>query len=251
MPDLGLRPSLMGNAEIDAKHFVAAAKFLELFEPVHDHVTRRTAVVRAARKEGTGVQPPELQAEADAYRRVLGLHRAQAMTAWLGTIGYSLDDFEEEMEYRILRRKKRASFTAKEVEACFKEQRADLDRARISQIVVPAESLARELVEQVNAERKDFAKLAAQHSLDDATRETGGHLGWVRRRDLLPELAPRVFSGTAGRCVAPFKLPDGTVQVVLVHETRPATLDATTEEELRDLLVARWLNELTGAGRRP
>src|ERR1700722_9561487 len=105
MADSELRPSLMGNAEIDAKHFVAAAKFLELWEPVHDHVTRRTAVVRTAKKEGTGASPLELQAEADAYRRVMGLHRAQAMTAWLGTVGYSLDDFEEEMEYRILRRK--------------------------------------------------------------------------------------------------------------------------------------------------
>ncbi len=230
---------------IDPGKLVAAAKFLELYQPIADHVTRRTTVVQSARRENKGATLEELQAESDAYRRVLGLHRAQAMTAWLGSIGYSLDEFEEEMEYRVLRRKKRAGFSRREIEASFKEQRLDLDKARISQIVVATDSLARELVEQVNTEKKDFSKLAHEHTLDDATREAGGHVGWVKRRDLAQELAARVFAAAPGKCVPPVKLADGGFQVVLLHETRTATLDAATEEELRDHLLARWLSELS------
>jgi peptidylprolyl isomerase len=242
----GKTPS-SGRPPVDPAHFVAAARFLELYDPVVEHLASRAATVATSRSEGWAAAADELQAEADAFRRALGLHRAQAMTAWLSSIGYSLEEFEEEMEYRIARRKKRASFTQKEVEACFRDQRGELDRARISQLVVAKEAVAREIVEQVSSENADFAKLAARHSADDdATRDAGGYVGWVRRRDLLPEVAARIFAAPAGRCVAPIKLPDGTFQVVLVHETRTAALDKATEEELRDLLLSRWLGALAG-----
>src|SRR5581483_9868428 len=104
------------------ERFVAAAKFLDLYEPVVEHLAHRAAVVAAARREGWAASTDELQLEADLFRRALGLHRAQAMTAWLSSLGYSLDEFEEEMEYRIARRKKRAAFTARDLEALFKEQ---------------------------------------------------------------------------------------------------------------------------------
>jgi peptidylprolyl isomerase len=240
----------LAGRTVSPEKFVATARFLDLFDPVLDHIARRTAVLEAARREKAPGSIAELQAEADAYRRVLGLHRAQDMNAWLAQVGYTLDEFEEEMEFRVLRRRKRASFTSKEVETCFHDERSDFDRARISQIVVAAEGLARELVEQVNSEKKDFHKLAAQHSLDEATRDAGGVVGWVRRRDMLPDLAARVFSAPAGLCVAPVKLADDAYQVVLVHETRTASLDPPTEEEVRDTLLARWLDGLAQEARR-
>jgi peptidylprolyl isomerase len=233
----------VGRRAFDARQFVAAVRFLDLFEPVLDHLACRTAVVDAAHREGRGVATEELQSESDAYRRVHGLHRAEAFTAWLAKIDYSLDEFEEEMEFRLLRLRQRAAFTAKEVEACFREERSDFDRARISQIVVANEGLAHELVEQVSGEKKDFHKLAAQHSLDEATRDAGGMVGWVRRRDLSPELAARVFAAPPGRVTQPVRLPGGSYHVVLVHESRAASLDAPTEEEVRDILLARWLDK--------
>jgi peptidylprolyl isomerase len=233
----------VGRRVIDARHFIAAVRFLDLFEPVFDHIACRTAVVEAAHRDGSGVTTEDLQAESDAYRRVQGLHRSQAFNAWLATIGYSLDEFEEEMEFRLLCQRKRDAFSSKDVEACFREERSDFDRVRISQIVVAEEGLAREIAHQVNSEKKDFHKLASQHSLDEATRDVGGMVGWVRRRDLAPELAARVFAAPPGRVVAPDKLAEGSFQVVLVHESCAASLDAATDEEVRDLLLARWLGQ--------
>ncbi|HZU97594.1 MAG TPA: peptidylprolyl isomerase [Planctomycetota bacterium] len=230
-----------GGRPVSAREFVAAARFLGTYEPVLEHLAERVAVVEAARREGSGATADELQAEADDWRRVLGLHRAQAMNAWLASAGYTIDEFEEEMELRVVRRKKRASFGARELEACFAEGRSDFDRVRISQIVVASEGLALELVAQVSSEKKDFHELAARHSLDETTRDVGGRLGWVRRRDLPPELAGRVFSAKPGACAAPVAIGEGEFLVVLVHESRAAELDAATEEELRDLLLERWV----------
>ena len=78
--DASSRIAVVGGREIGATHFVAAARFLDVFETVLEHLARRIAVVATARRDGAGATVAELQAEADAYRRVLGLHRAQAMT---------------------------------------------------------------------------------------------------------------------------------------------------------------------------
>jgi parvulin-like peptidyl-prolyl isomerase len=104
--------------------------------------------------------------------------------------------------------------------------------------------VAREIVAQTNSDGADFRELAARHAADETTREAGGYIGWVRRRDLDPEIATRVFAGTPKRCVPPIRLPDGSFLVVLLHEQKAAVLDAATEEELRDLLLARWLGHL-------
>jgi peptidylprolyl isomerase len=238
-----------GGRPVSAREFVAAARFLGLYETVLEHLAERVAVVEAARREGSGATADELQAESDDWRRVLGLHRAQAMNAWLASAGYTIEEFEDEMELRVVRRKKRGSFSARELEACFAEGRSDFDRARISQIVVASEGLALELVAQVSSEKRDFHELASRHSLDETTRDVGGRLGWVRRRALPPELAGRVFSAKPGACAAPVAIGGGEFLVVLVHETRAAELDAATEEELRDLLLERWLESVAKARR--
>lgn len=242
----------LGARPVEARRFLATARFLDLFRPVLDHVAERIAVLEATRQSPGPPTTQELQAEADAYRRVLGLHRAKDFLAWLESVDLTLDEFEEEMELRVQRRKKRESFAPREVEAAFREARADFDRARISQLVVASEGLARELAlaaaeGEGPGKGEAFAKLARQHSLDEATREHGGLVGWVRRRDLGPDLAAPVFGTQPGRCAGPVRLAPDTFQVVLVHETRPATLDAATEDEVRDALLARWTQGLVAA----
>jgi peptidylprolyl isomerase len=228
---------------IDARSFLATARFLGVFDCVLEHVVRRASVIEKAKRAGLAVTDAELQTEADHYRQALHLHKAKDAEAWLNSLGYTLDDFEAEMELRILTRKKRASFTAAELEAWWNDHRAEYDQARISHALVKNDALAREIFQQVKHENKEFAKLAQKHSLDEATRDGGGYLGWLRRTSLPGETAARVFAARPGECLAPVKLPQGTVEVVFVHETRRPTLDEARDEIL-DRLLAKWIADL-------
>ena len=231
----------IGSQAVDAGAFLATARFLGAFDPVLEHVVLRTAVLDRARRAKQTVSTEELQAEGDAWRRAMRLHSAKDTSAWLSAIGYSLDDFEAEMEYRVLRRQKRAGFTAQELEAWFNEHRADYDRAKLSHLVVKNEGLAKEILQQVKHEKKDFRALAQKHSTDEATRDAGGWLGWVRRSSFSPDAAPKVVAAAAGECVGPIKLSGGAAQLICVHEVVKATLDEATQDEVRGALLTKWL----------
>lgn len=228
---------------VDAKAFIAAARFLGSYPAILTHVMRRDAVVETARQNGQAPSTEELQAETDAFRRALGLHSAKETTAWLGAVGYSLDDLEKEMEYRLLRRKRKDALTKQEVETWFNDHRSELDRARVSQITVKSEGVAKELAAQVKNEGKEFRALAQKHATDERGRESGGYLGWVRRGDLGAQAA-KVFAAGANECLPPQKNADGTAQVVCVHEVKKAALDKETEALVREALLEKHLEGL-------
>ena len=234
----------VGTHAVGAPAFLAAARFMGAFDPVLEHVVLRTAVLDKARHKGQSVSTEELQTECDAWRRAMRLHSAKDTTDWLSAIGYSLDDFEAEMEYRIHRRKRREAFGAAEVEAWFNDHRADFERAHLSHLVVKSEGLAKELLQQVKSEGKDFRQLALKHSTDPATKEAGGHLGWVRRSAFASEAAPKVFAARAGECVGPVKLAGGAWQLICVHEVLKPNLDEAAREEIKDALLREWLGKL-------
>lgn len=234
----------VGSHAVGAPAFLAAARFLGAFDPVLEHVVLRTVVLEKARQGGQAIPTEELQAECDAWRRAMRLHSAKDTNAWLSTIGYSLDDFEAEMEYRLHRRKRREAFGAPEVEAWFNDHRADFERARLSHLVVKSEGLAKELLQQVKSEGKDFRQLALKHSTDEASREAGGHLGWVRRSAFASDAAPKVFAARAGECLGPYKVGSSAFQLVFVHEVVKPALDDGTREEIKDALLRQWLGKL-------
>lgn len=56
---------------------------------------------------------------------------------------------------------------------------------------------AQQVLEQLR-QGVDFARLAAEHSDDEATRESGGEIGWVQRNQTVPELEQVLFSVPSG-----------------------------------------------------
>jgi hypothetical protein len=62
-------------------------------------------VARQATEAGLTVTDAELQAAADAFRRLHGLTSAAATTAWLSHQGRTLEDFEQSLEADLLTEK--------------------------------------------------------------------------------------------------------------------------------------------------
>src|SRR5581483_11480370 len=79
---------------IGTDDFVRVLKLTGQFEGLVEQQVRDRPTVIAAKKLGVSVSPDEIQARADHFRRVRGLHRAADMNRYLDAFAISLDEFE-------------------------------------------------------------------------------------------------------------------------------------------------------------
>ncbi len=117
---------------------------------------------------------------------------------------------------------------------------------RLQEILVAArtpnaEGLARDIVARVRA-GEDFAALARQYSASP-TRDSGGDLGAIARKDMNATMADAVASLEAGQVSDPIKTPDG-FRILRVAERTPGRV--TPFEDVK----ARIVEELTRKKRR-
>lgn len=203
------------------------------------------ALIRQAAGKDATVSDGELQEAADDLRRSMGLFDAEATHQWLKQSGISVEDLEEALTLQVLTQRVRDQVTKDRVDEFFSTNRANLDRAAVSRIVVAEEGVAAELVAQVAEEGADFAGLAREYSLDEGTRLSGGYAGSVGRSGLGADAEALVFGASAGQVVGPVKTEGGWM-VLRVENLTPAELDDATREQIKDSLFHQWLQEQRG-----
>ena len=211
---------------------------------LRDMVIEAFLVGRAA-EAGLTIATEDLQTAADDFRRRQGLRSAEQTNAWLAREGLSVRDLEAVLERDLLVARLREHVTAPLLEGHFAAHRNQYDRVNLSQIVVARADLARELLTQIRQEGHDFAELACEHSLHGPSRDRGGDLGVLWRRQL-PSAAEAVFTAREGEVIGPVALPDG-IHLFRVARKSAAELDAPTAELIRKELFDAWLAEKLGA----
>ncbi len=203
-------------------------------------IAKRKEVLKRAKEMGISVSDEELQNMADDYRRLRGLFSAREMEDFLARAGVTEEEFEAFCEASaMLAAVREAMGTDKRVEEHFVNNRAALDRARISALVVADRALADEILIQVAEEGEDFHSLARKYSLDEATRYAGGYVGVVSRQMISTDLAAKVFNATPGQVLGPFE-KDGLFQLILVEDIRKAELVQETREVILDEILQEW-----------
>jgi putative peptide maturation system protein len=195
-----------------------------------------------ARREGIAVTDRELQQAADQLRARAGLYKAEDTGAWLARNRLSVGDLETLAERTVVQRKLRDKVTQGKVEAFFDANRSRYDRARAAHLVVDSEGLASELLCQIRDEGRDFTELARQHSLHEDSRQAGGRLGLVQRKNLNSAVAEAIFNARPSTVVGPVKTDLG-YHLILVQEVLPAQLDDRTADTVKDELFLAWLQE--------
>lgn len=110
------------------------------------------------------------------------------------------------------------------------------EERRVRQIVLADAASAADIAQRLDDE-EDFDTLVAEFSIDDATRERGGELGWVNRDMLTGSLRSTVFSTPVGGRSAPFETEEGW-SIIEVQDTR--TPSSRSFEESRDE-IARFM----------
>ncbi len=87
---------------------------------------------------------------------------------------------------------------------------------------------------------QDWTTVCAQVSIDTATKDTGGNLGWFPKGMQDPALETAAFALTVGQISDPIQTKAGWEIIQLVgHETR--SLDSTTLDTLKNDLFTSWL----------
>jgi parvulin-like peptidyl-prolyl isomerase len=197
-------------------------------------------VLDAIKREGITVTDAELQSAADKKRQGLGLHRAVDTQRWLRENALNLDDFETLIWRQVASDKLKAAVTAGKVDAYFAKNRPQFDTAKLSQIIVRGESAARDLIAKVKA-GEDFATLARQSSVDRATADVGGYVGWRARAELSPNVAKAVFSAVDGDVVGPI-LSDDMALIVRVEKIQRAQLNEETRAAVVQAVFREWID---------
>ena len=116
------------------------------------------------------------------------------------------------------------------------------EQVHVRHILTDTYQAALEIVKLLQA-GGDFATLAAQHSTDSATKDTGGDMGWRPRGIESADFDQAVFALQPGQISAPITTTNG-VQIVKLDEresNRP--LEASHLETFQSKAFNNWLEE--------
>ena len=227
--------ALRVNAEEISLHDVlAGAKFRGDLDFIRQTVD--AALIRAAAgQQGIAVSDEELQQAADDFRAARKLYAAQATHAWLAAHHLDQEDWELQLEDQILRQKVRRAVVEPQVDQHFAENRLAFDAATVGWIVIPEESVARELRAQCVEDRVPFHQVAQQFP-------AGRFAGKRRRSEMERLVAAAVLGASSGEVAGPVRTEQGWV-LVLVEAIHPAKLDDETREQIAEALFTDWLEQ--------
>ena len=228
---------------ITTENFILRLRFNNRLDGLLDQMIKERLLVRAARKNGLSASSDEVQLRADEIRRLLGLHRAAEMHAYLDGLHATVEDFENFVTDLILKNRMVEEITSdKKVEEHFKLNSPKFDTVELGHIVVAEEGVANELYATLEDDPKQFPDLAVKYSIAD-TGPDGGIIGTVRRGVLNPAVEGKIFNGELHKPIGPFGDEGGPYEIFMVVGRHPAKLDEFTRDEVRQALLGGWFNE--------
>jgi len=161
-----------------------------------------------------------------------------AFDEWLQATGQTREDYKEMLRQTLLSQRALDLVTA--------GVPAEAEQVHARHIMVDTEEAARQILALLQ-EGTDFVALAREHSLDLATKDNGGDLGWFPRGLVAPELEATAFALQPGQVSDVVRLGEG-YHVVQVVEREPArSLTPETQLDLKLAVFDRWLAELQAA----
>jgi len=212
---------------------------------IYEEISYQKIIAQAAEERGLTVTDAEIQAEGDRIRREKHLEKTVETLAWLANEMITPDDWEAGIYDRLLAKKLAEHLFAKEVEKFFAQNRLDFERVLLYQIIVPYDSVARELLYEIEEQEINFYEAAHLYDIDQKRRQQCGYEGKLYRWSLKPDIAAEVFRAQPGVVIGPLQSEQG-FHLLMVEEFIPAELAPEKYKELLDTMFKQWLeSELT------
>jgi foldase protein PrsA len=190
-------------------------------------------VAQGAAQIGVALTDEEVEGQLEADVAAGG--GQEAFEEWLRATAQTRDDYEEMLRQSML--------AQRVMEAVTGDVPAEAEQVHARLITVSTEEEAQQVLSQLEA-GADFVALARQHSLDVATRENGGDVGWFPRGLVAPELEAAAFGLQPGQVSDVVSLGEGyhIVQVIERQASRP--LSEEMQIDLKRAQFELWLGGL-------
>jgi parvulin-like peptidyl-prolyl isomerase len=191
-------------------------------------------IQQAAVELGIGIDEESIAAQVAAQVEQGG--GLELFQLWLEQTGQTWEEFRRDTCQDLLR--------ARVEEAVGSSAAATVEMVQARQIVVPSqEDAVRVLIRLASGE--PFADVAREASVDDATREQGGDLGWFFRGQGVADaqVEALAFAGQPGQVKGPVAVPEGYVIVQTVTGATQQVPDPETRASLQALAFLRSLED--------
>lgn len=163
-----------------------------------------------------------------------------AFDDWLKATGQTRDDYQASLREALLWQRVMDVITA--------DIPATAEQVHLRHIIVDSQESADLVLAQLQA-GADMAQLAREASLDVATRDNGGDLGWFPRGLLEPELETLAFSMEPGELAGPIDFGQGYQFVQLLEREAERALTPEMQSDLERATFERWLEEQRAAAK--
>ena len=201
---------------------------------VLDVMIEQVLIEQAAAREKVTVTDGEL--DAVIQRDIEEGGGAEKFAAWLQANGWTEEDYRKRLRSQLL--------TSKMIERVTSSVPTTAEQVHARHILVATEAEAQSILNQLLA-GADFATLAQQYSLDEATEVNGGDLGFFPRGMLLaPEVEDAAFSLQPGQISGVIASQFGYHIVQVLERVPDYPLSEDALSALRDRAFRQWVDEL-------
>ena len=208
------------------------ARLTEIRQEVLDNLIDSVLVEQGSAGLGVSVSDADLEAKIASDIEAGG--GQAAFDEWLQATSLGREDYKQMLREALLAQRAMDAVTANSPQVA--------EQVHARQIVVDG----KEVADQVLAELQvgaDFAAVARDRSIDLATKDNGGDLGWFPRGLVPLELENLAFALQPGEIGGPLQLEDGYHFVQVMERDPNRQISPEMQGQLRLVLFERWLEE--------
>lgn len=241
-------PSRIGvasvNGEVIKKDEFIKAIISQNGQNVLDALIENTLIQQEAKKEGITITDEEVQDRVNNFKSAVGSQ--DKFDSLLSMYGLTEETLKEQLIPQMLAEKlitKDKVITDKELMDFFVKNKSSFDEKEMimaRHILVKTQEEAQEILNRLK-KGEDFAKLAKERSIDTATKDQGGEMGWIGRGTVDSALENVLFSLKKGEMTPIVKTAFG-YEIAQVQDKKEAR--SVTFNEVKNQVKERYIADI-------
>jgi parvulin-like peptidyl-prolyl isomerase len=208
------------------------ARVAEIRQEVLENLIDSALIEQGAASLGVSVSDADLEAQIAADVETGG--GQAAFDEWLQATGLAREDYKQMLREALLAQRVMDTVTADTPQVT--------EQVHARQIVVDSKEVAGQVQAQLQA-GADFAAVARDKSMDLATKDNGGDLGWFPRGMVPLQLETLAFSLQPGEIGGPLQLADGYHFVQVTERDPDREVSPEMQGQVQLVLFERWLEQ--------